>query len=280
MSEPNGVSGNSPKQAQSSAQGRRVGRAARARRVQFAKTTLYQIILVCAIFAIWEFATRAGYIKVYLYGQPSGIWEEIILGIADGSILHHTWITAQEAVIGFAIGSFFGSAAGLALWISPTVANLLRPIMVAANGVPKIALAPLIIVWFGVGMESKIAIAAIITFIVALITAHAGTQEADKDLVRLMRSLGASRFQTFTKIVVPGSMPWVVSGFRLNIGFALIGAVVGEYISAEEGLGYLVYYSGVLYNLNATWVGIFALMLLALVMDFAVSQFERRFKWS
>ena len=269
-----------PKQSKANAQDRRVGGVARARRIRVAKITFYQIILVCAVLAIWELAIRSGVIKVYLYGQPSGIWEEFKIALGDGTIVHHTWVTAQEAVVGFAIGSFFGSAAGLALWVSPTIANLLRPFMVAANGVPKIALAPLIIVWFGVGIESKIAIAAIITFIVALITAHAGTQEVDKDLIRLMRSLGASRIQTFSKIVVPASIPWVVSGLRLNIGFALIGAVVGEYISAEEGLGYLVYYSGVLYNLDATWLGIIALMFLALAMDFVVGQFERRFKWS
>ena len=254
--------------------------AKRARRLRVLRVTFYQLLLLTGILATWELAVSTGLIKVYLYGQPTGVWKEFIKALADGSLWHHTWVTAVEALIGFGIGSVFGSAAGLALWMSPGLALVLRPLMVAANGVPKIALAPLIIVWFGVGMESKIAIAAIITFIVALITAFAGTEEVDDDLIRLMRSLGAKRFQIFRKIVVPASVPWVVSGFRLNVGFALIGAVVGEYISSEEGLGYLTYYSGVLYNLNATWLGIIALMILALIMDYVVGIFERKFKWS
>jgi len=240
---------------------------------------LYQVLLIVALLLIWEIAVRQGWLKVYLYGQPSGIYRETQRLAFDGKLWTDTWVTAQEAILGFAVGSLLGSLAGLTLWLWPTAAAVLRPIMVAANGVPKIALAPLIVAWFGVGMESKIAIAAIITFIVALITSYTGTQETDDDLIRLMRSLGATRWQTFTKIVVPGTVPWIVSAFRLNVGFALIGAVVGEYISAENGLGHLVYYSGVLYNLNAVWLGIFVLMILALVMDYAVAQIERRYRW-
>jgi NitT/TauT family transport system permease protein len=128
-------------------------------------------------------------------------------------------------------------------------------------------------------MEAKIAIAAILTFIVSLIATYAGTQEVDQDLVRLMRSLGASRWQTWRKVVAPATLPWIVSALRLNVGFALIGAVVGEYISAKEGLGYLVYFSGTLYDLNAVWAGIFALMFLALLLDAVVTQVERRVRW-
>jgi len=124
-----------------------------------------------------------------------------------------------------------------------------------------------------------VAIAAILTFIVSTITTFTGTFEVDPDLVRLMRSLGAGRFQTWRKIIVPATLPWVLSALRLNIGFSLIGAVVGEYISAKEGLGYLVYYSGVLYDLNSVWVGIFALMALALMLDRLVQELDRRIRW-
>lgn len=239
----------------------------------------YQIILFVGFLALWEYAIRAQWLPVYLYGQPSGIWRELVKGVQTGALVRDTWITAQETVIGFIIGSVTGSIAGLALWLSPTTAAILRPLMVALNGLPKIALAPLIIVWFGVGMESKVAIAAIITFIVAMLTSFAGSQEVDSDYIRMMKSLGASRLQTFRMVVVPGTVPWIASAFRLNIGFAMIGAVVGEYISAEAGLGHHVYYSGTLYNLNAVWGGIFALMILALILDAMVGWVERRMKW-
>lgn len=240
---------------------------------------LLQILLIVGVLAVWEAAVRTGLAKVYVYGQPSGILGKAWGLVASGELWRHTWITAQEAILGFVIGSVLGSVCGLALWLTPTFAKVLRPVMVALNGVPKIALAPLIIVWFGIGIEAKIAIAAILTFIVSLITTYTGTHEVDPDLVRLMRSLGASRLQTWVKVIVPGTTPWMLSALRLNIGFALIGAVVGEYISAKEGLGYLVYYSGVLYDLNSVWVGIFALMALALLLDSVVQEIDRRARW-
>lgn len=238
-----------------------------------------QLLLVAAIFGLWEWGVRSGVLPVYLYGQPSGVWAKAQALAATGELWRHTWVTAQEAVLGFLIGSGLGSLTGLLLWLSPATAATVRPVMIAINGVPKIALAPLIIVWFGIGMEAKIAIAAILTFIVSLIATYAGTREVDQDLVRLMRSLGASRWQTWRKVVAPATLPWIVSALRLNVGFALIGAVVGEYISAKEGLGYLVYFSGTLYDLNAVWAGIFALMALALLLDAVVTQVERRVRW-
>jgi NitT/TauT family transport system permease protein len=242
------------------------------------KIFVYQIVLLVAFLWLWEIAIQRQWLPVYLYGQPTGVWRELVKGIQSGLLLRDTWVTAQEAIIGFIIGSVVGSAAGLALWLSPTAAAVLRPLMVALNGLPKIALAPLIIVWFGVGLESKIAIAAIITFIVALLTSYAGSREVDHDYVRMLKSLGASRFQIFRMVIAPGSIPWIASAFRLNIGFAMIGAVVGEYISAESGLGHHVYYSGTLYNLNAVWAGILALMILALILDGIVGWVERRLK--
>lgn len=244
-----------------------------------ARVFSYQVILLVSFLALWEVAIRAEWLPVYLYGQPTGIWRELVKGIQSGALPRDTWITAQETVIGFIIGSVTGSLAGLALWLSPTAAAVLRPLLVALNGLPKIALAPLIIVWFGVGLESKIAIAAIITFIVAMLTSFAGSQEVDDDYVRMLKSLGASRLQIFRMVIIPGTIPWIASAFRLNIGFAMIGAVVGEYISAEAGLGHHVYYSGTLYNLNAVWGGILALMILALILDAIVGWIERRMKW-
>jgi NitT/TauT family transport system permease protein len=238
-----------------------------------------QVLLVAAIFGLWEWGVRSGFLPVYLYGQPSGVWAKAQALAATGELWRHTWVTAQEAVLGFLIGSGLGALTGLLLWLSPATAATVRPVMIAINGVPKIALAPLIIVWFGIGMEAKIAIAAILTFIVSLIATYAGTQEVDQDLVRLLRSLGATRLQTWRKVVAPATLPWIVSALRLNVGFALIGAVVGEYISAKEGLGYLVYFSGTLYDLNAVWTGIFALMILALLLDAVVTQVERRVRW-
>ena len=243
------------------------------------RVLVYQIGLLVGILGFWEAGIRLGYLEAYIYGVPSGVASAFASQLLDGSLLRHFWVTGQEVVIGFLIGSLLGTISGLLLWLSPLWARVLHPYMIALNGVPKIALAPLIIVWFGLGMESKIAIAAIITFIVAFLQAHKGTQQIDSDLIRLLQSLGAKPLQIFRIIVVPGSLPWIVSALRLNVGFALIGAVVGEYISAEEGLGHKVYYSGQLYDLNSVWVGIFSLMIMALMLEVVVSWIEKKLQW-
>ncbi|TDT99658.1 NitT/TauT family transport system permease protein [Azorhizobium sp. AG788] len=242
------------------------------------RVALYQIALLLALLALWEAGVALGWLPVFLYGRPSGVIAKGWQLILSGELARDAALTAWEAIAGFAIGTVLGSAAGLTLWLFPTGAAVLRPYMIALNGLPKIALAPLIIVWFGIGLGSKIAIAAIITFIVALITAQQGAKEVDADLVKLMRSLGASRLRTWRTVIVPGAMPWIVSAFRLNVGFALIGAVVGEYIASKEGLGYMIYYAGVLYDLNAVWVGIAALMGVALAMYGVIDLIERRLR--
>lgn len=243
------------------------------------RIVLYQIASIAALFVLWEIAVRSGFAPVYLYGQPSGILKKAIALLQEGELLTHLGLTAFEAITGFLIGTTLGSFAGLSLWLSDTAARILRPIIVAINGVPKIALAPLIVVWFGVGIGAKVAIAASLTFIVALITVYQGTQEIDQDLIRMMRSLGAKRRAIWTKVIIPGSVPWIMSTLRLNIGFAMIGAVVGEYISAKQGIGFFIYNAGALYDLNAVFVGIFGLMFLALVLDFILIKVEGKFKW-
>jgi NitT/TauT family transport system permease protein len=257
----------------------RRGEARRTGGPEHARVLALQVAVIAGLFLLWEGAVRVKLLPAILYGQPSGIWLKLVASLADGTLERNCWVTFEEALAGFLLGTILGTAAGLALWLSPMTGKVLRPIIIALNGVPKIALAPLIIVWFGIDIGSKIASAAILTFIVALITAQSGTARVDGDLVTLMRSLGANRWQTFRKIVMPASVPWVVAGLRLNIGFALIGAVVGEYIAAKEGLGYLVYYAGTMYDLNSVWLGVFALMAMALLLDGLVSLVERRLRW-
>lgn len=237
---------------------------------------LWQIGLLAGLLVLWELAVDLGWIKAYIYGRPSGMFAKAVELIGNGSLLRDAALTASEAIAGFLIGTISGSVLGLALWLTPVGSAVLRPYMIALNGLPKIALAPLVIIWFGIGLGSKIALAALITFIVAMIAAQQGSREVDGDLVKLMRSLGASRFKTWRTVIVPGAMPWIVSAFRLNVGFALIGAVVGEYIASNRGLGYMISYAGTLYDLNSVWLGIAALMIVALLMYAAIDWCERR----
>lgn len=231
---------------------------------------------LAAIIALWQFGVGVGWINPFLMGSPAGIVNEAWRLIQSGQLLNDTVATVYATVVGFLMGSILGSVCGLMLWFSRTTARIIDPFVVALNGLPKIALAPMIIIWFGSGMTSKIALAFIATFIVALLSAYQGTHQIDTNLVNLMRSLGASRREIFTKVVVPATLPWIISAFRLNIGFALIAEIGGEFISSDRGLGRMIFVAGNLFNLNVVWVGVITLMVVAIVLYVIVSQVEKR----
>jgi NitT/TauT family transport system permease protein len=180
-----------------------------------------------------------------------------------------------EAILGFVIGTIFGSLLGLALWYSVFVARLVEPFIVAINSVPKIALAPIVILWFGTGLVSKVALSVSLTAIVALIAAYQAAKDADVDLQSLLISMGANKHQVFYKAVVPSTLPAIIATFRINVGFGLVGAVVGEFISSQRGLGHMIYNASALYDLNSVWVGLFTLMIVGFVLYYVIDMVER-----
>jgi len=236
----------------------------------------YRVGIISAILLLWHLAVTFNWINPFLMGSPAGIWSEAVRLVQSGELFTNAFATVYGTIGGFLIGSLFGSVIGLLLWYSKKVATIIDPFMVALNGLPKIALAPMIIIWFGSGMFSKIALAAIATFIVALLSTYQGTHQIDSNLVNLMRSLGATKGQIFRKVVVPSTMPWVISAFRLNIGFALIAVIGGEFISSDKGLGRMIFVAGNLFNLNVVWVGVLSLMIVAIFLYVAVSKIESK----
>lgn len=235
-----------------------------------------QVLLFVVVLGLWEAGVRLGWISAFLFGSPVGIAHFTIKSIADGSLLYDTWVTVFEATLGFAIGTVIGSVVGLLLWYSPFVARTVEPIMVAFNSVPKIAFAPIIILWFGTGLTSKVALAISLTAIVALIAAYQAAKDADPDLQGLMVTLGANKHQIFSGVIVPSSLAAIVATFRINVGFGLVGAVVGEFISSQHGLGHLIFTASSLYDLNTVWVGLFTLMVVGFALYFLIDWFERR----
>jgi NitT/TauT family transport system permease protein len=227
---------------------------------------LYQLLIFAGLLAAWEAGTRTGHISAFLYGSPSGIFDKFVATASDGSLAVDTGVTMMEAILGFLIGTVLGSAAGLSLWYSSFVAKIASPFIAAINSIPKIALAPMIILWFGTGLTSKVALAVSLTAIVALITAYEAAKDVDVDLQALLVTLGGSKRQVFFHVVAPATMPAILSTFRINLGFALVGAVVGEFISSQNGLGHMIYTATSFYELNTVWVGLFVLMFIGFVL--------------
>jgi NitT/TauT family transport system permease protein len=253
-------------------------KANRRRRASFDTTfgrAILQVVAVVAFFALWEIGVRIGWISAFLVGSPAGIFSDGYKMILSGELLSDTWYTLFEAILGFIIGTIFGSLLGLALWYSVFVARLVEPFIVAINSVPKIALAPIVVLWFGTGLVSKVALSVSLTAIVALIAAYQAAKDADVDLQSLLISMGADKHQVFFKAVVPSTLPSIIATFRINVGFGLVGAVVGEFISSQRGLGHLIYTASSLYDLNTVWVGLFTLMIMGFVLYYVIDIIER-----
>lgn len=233
-----------------------------------------QLAPLLVFLVVWEYWARLEPRHSFLFGAPSQVISYLVKGIADGTLLIDTAVTAFEAIAGFLLGNVIGASVGLALWSSRTVFNLAKPYIITLGSAPVFALAPVLIIWFGTGILSKVVIATLSTLFVALFQAYRGAMEVNEEQIQMLKSFGATQAQVFQKIVVPSSMVWVVSAFKLNIGFALLGAFIGEYISSERGLGHLILVAGGLYNVSLLLTGVFLMVIIALVLDAVVGKLE------
>lgn len=236
-----------------------------------------QAAIVVFILAAWEFGTRSGAVSSFLFGSPSAVWGVLQKRAASGQLWTDIGVTSAEVLLGFLIGAVGGSVLGLLLWYSQFIADLTSPFIAAIGSIPVLAVAPLTIIWFGTEMTSKVVIVAFSCVVVSLTTSYRGARRTDPDLINLMKSFGASRSQIFRKLVVPSAMTWVVSGLKLNIGFALVGAIVGEYISSEAGVGHMILLGSSNFTISLVIAGITIVMVMVLVFNLLVTALERIF---
>jgi NitT/TauT family transport system permease protein len=219
-------------------------------------------------------AARAGWLDAFFWSQPSAIWKTLIVFFTEGEAWTDIGFTFRSTILGFIIGTTAGSLLGLSFWWSRNYAAVAQPYIICFESMPKLALAPLIILVFGLGVTSKVVIATALTIVVSTLTTYAGVKALDPDGEKLFYSLGASRWQVFRKLVVPSCLPWIISVLRVNIGLALTGAIVGEFISSQHGLGRTIFYAGSTYEIALVWVAVFTLSALAVIMYAVVSWLE------
>lgn len=248
-------------------------------RPRIARATLLvwgcQAALLVLMITAWELATGSAKLNAFLFGSPSAIWGHLVKMAQDGSLLNDALVTGGETLLGFALGNLIGTVLGLALWYSRFVSRVVQPFIVALGSIPIVALAPIVIIWFGTGLASKVAMSTLSVVVVALVIAYKGATGVDEDQVNLMRTLGATKPQIFRRLVVPASLGDIFAGLKMTIGFALIGAIVGEFMSSSEGLGHAIFKAGSLYVISKVFAALVATIALALVLTALVARVER-----
>jgi len=241
---------------------------------------IVQLVLLLAILAIWYVASLNPKVA-FFFGQPAEvavrIWNWFVV---DADVYQHLWVTLAETVLAFIIGTVTGLGAGLWLGLSRSASAVLEPYITAANSMPRVILAPIFGMWFGLGIWSKVALAVTLVFFIVFFNVYQGVREVSPTLLDNARMLGARRRQLLTHVYLPSATSWVFSSLHTSVGLAFVGAVVGEYLGSASGVGYLILQAEGTLDVNTVFAGIIVLTAFALVLDYLVSVGEKRLmKW-
>jgi NitT/TauT family transport system permease protein len=242
---------------------------------RFKERLLPLAALVIALLA-WEGLVRWQRYPPFILPSPGRVWARFLSVARDGTLWWHTQITLWEVATGLALGLGVAMLLGYGLAKSPTLERILSPYIVASQAIPAVAIAPLLIIWFGFGGLSKVLTCALTVFFPALVNTVVGLRSVEEDLVMLMRSLGASRWQRFILLEVPAALPVLLGGLKVGVTLAVIGAVVGEFVGADRGLGFLINLSRGIFDTPLLFVALFTLVVIALILYGAVSWLESR----
>jgi NitT/TauT family transport system permease protein len=224
----------------------------------------------------WQIMTQDNDQRLFFFSAPSLIATTFVSEIQTLSLWRDIFYTGFAAFCGLVLGTVFGSALGIGLWVSPRFSSVTKPYMTLLGAIPVFALAPMMILWFGIGLWSKIMMATFAVFLVAAAQAYDGAQIVASQHLLFARSLGAKSLAIIRHIILPGSMSWVMAGIRMNIGFALIGTFIAEFISSEFGLGHYILKAGGLYDMPRVFVGIILIALLSIAATQAARFFSRK----
>lgn len=235
-----------------------------------------QALLAAALFGLWFVLTRYGVLSPFFFGQPLEVMAQVWEWFASGSIFPHLATTLTETALAFVIGTVLGTAMGLWLGLSRDAALLLNPFLNAMNAMPRVVLAPIFAVWFGLGILSKVALGVTLVFFLVFFNVFQGVREVSPVVLANARMLGATRRQLLATVFIPSAASWVFSSLHASVGMAFVGAVVGEYLGSARGVGYLILQAEGVFDVNAVFAGIVVLTVCAVVLDGLVTLAERR----
>lgn len=237
--------------------------------------TITQILILVAFIVLWELLSRYEIINSFFFSSPSRIIKTIGELWNNGDLIYHSVTTLNETLLGFAIATGIGFVIAFVLWYSDFLRKVTEPYLVVLNSLPKIALGPIIIIWFGAGSKAIVFMCILIVIIVTIMNILNSFTSCDKQFIALAKSLSANKLQIFFKVILPNSLKDIVATLKINVGLSWIGAIMGEYLVSKAGLGYLLIYGGQVFNLNLVMTATIVLCVLASLMYFAVALFEK-----
>jgi len=235
-----------------------------------------QIAVLLGFFGLWELGAALGWFDPFILSSPSRVWATIVRLYVSQELWLHIGTTLLETVLGFVLGTLLGTVLAVILWWLPTLNRILDPYLVVLNALPKIALGPVLIVWIGAGMASIVVMGILVSLVVTTVTVLNGFQTTTDDKQLLMRTLGASKAQIFTKIVLPAGLKDLIAALKISVGMSWVGVIVGEYLVSKSGLGYLIVYGGQVFKLDLVMASVVILCVLAALMYEAVALVEKR----
>lgn len=241
------------------------------------KVRTFQILIILSFLVFWEVATHFGFINGFIFSSPSRVFHSFMAMTKDGSIFYHIGITLIETFISFAFVIIIGILMAILLWWNETVAKILEPYLVVLNSLPKSALAPVFIVWLGNNMKTIIVAAVSVAVFGTVITLYTDFKNVEEDKIKLIKTLGGKKKDILFKVVIPSNIPSLISIMKVNIGLSLVGVIIGEFLAAKAGLGYLIIYGSQVFKLDWVILSIVILCLVATGLYQLLSFFERKY---
>lgn len=236
---------------------------------------VYQLSLTVIVLGLWEILGRAGIIDPFFFPLPSDIAASVWLWISTGFIFPHLWVTVQESAYGFIIGTALGLFLGFLLARVRFLERLVDPFLQMFNALPRVVLAPIFLLWFGLGIWSKVAFGVTLVFFIVFFNTLQGVKGVDRVLIDNARMLGGSERHLLRHVFIPSALTWIFSSLHISVGFAITGAVVGEYLGSSAGVGYVIAQAQGVFDTKGVFAGMFILMAVVLVVDLAVNRLEK-----
>ena len=234
-----------------------------------------QIVLLVGFFILWEVLANNNIISTFLFSKPSDIYNLFISYASSGLLFKHVWISVYETLLGLIIGTTLGIIVAIMLWWSDTLAKILDPFLVVLNALPKTALAPIIIVWVGAGIEGIVVTAIAISIVITILSAYNYFKNMDEEKIKMLKSFGATKSQILFKLILPGNIGNLINLTKINIGMAWVGVIVGEFLVSRYGIGYLIVYGSQVFKLDVVMMGVFVLAVCAWGMYEIVNLIEK-----